>query len=102
MAPIKHPSFGYMKYLFPKLFSNLHDLDFKCETCIIAKSHHVPFSISLNKSDILFALIHYNVWGPSPVTNVSGICWFVTFADDCTRMTWFYLLKHKDEVLGVF
>ena len=99
---LAHSSFGYIKYLFPKLFSNLHDLGFKCETCILAKSHSVPFPISLNKSDILFGLIHYDVQGPTPVTNVSRIFWFVTFVDDCTRMTWFYLLKHKDEVLGVF
>jgi len=26
----------------------------------------------------------------------------VTFVDDCTRMTWLYLLKRKDEVFGVF
>ena len=24
------------------------------------------------------------------------------FVDDCTRMTWLYLLKRKDEVFGVF
>jgi hypothetical protein len=26
----------------------------------------------------------------------------VTFVDDCTRMTWLYLLKRKDEVFDVF
>ncbi|RVW24902.1 Retrovirus-related Pol polyprotein from transposon TNT 1-94 [Vitis vinifera] len=40
--------------------------------------------------------------GPSPITTVNGFKWFVLFVDDCTRMTWLYLLKHKDEVLGVF
>ena len=97
-----HPSFSYMKHLLPNLFSNLHDLDFKCETCILAKSHRVPFSISLNKSEVPFTLIHSDVWGPSPITTISGNHWFVTFIDDCTRMTWLYLLKHKDEVFGVF
>ena len=33
---------------------------------------------------------------------VSGVRWFVTFVDDCTHMTWMYLLKHKDEVFKVF
>jgi hypothetical protein len=56
----------------------------------------------MNKSDIHFALIHSNVWGPSLVSIVSGVRWFVTFVDDCTRMTWLYLLKHKDEVFKVF
>ena len=97
-----HPSFSYMKHLFPQLFSTLRHSDFRCETCIFAKSHRVPFPISFNKSDIPFILIHSDVWGPSPITTVSGIRWFVTFVDDCTRMTWLYLLKRKDEVFGVF
>jgi hypothetical protein len=97
-----HPSFSYMKHLFSQLFSTLRYSDFRCETCILAKSHRVPFPISLNKSDIPFILIHSDVWGPSPITTVSGIRWFVTFVDDCMRMTWLYLLKCKDEVFGVF
>lgn len=91
-----------MKYVFLELFSNLHDLDLKCETCILAKSHRASFPISLNKSNILFTLIHYDVWEPSPITTVSKIFWFMILVDDCTQMTWLYLLKHKDEVFGVF
>ncbi|KAL6320551.1 hypothetical protein AAG906_007630 [Vitis piasezkii] len=53
-------------------------------------------------SDTPFALIHSDVWGPSPITTVNDFKWFVLFVDDCTCMTWLYLLKHKDEVLGVF
>ena len=91
-----------MKYLFPDLFSKLPDSSFKCDACILAKSHRVSYSTSLNKSDIPFALIHSDVWGPSPITTSSGIRWFMTFIDDCTRMTWLYLLKHKDDVFSVF
>ena len=56
----------------------------------------------MNKSVIPFDLIHSNVWGPSPVPTSSGHGWFVVFVDDYTRMTWLYLLKHKDEVFAVF
>lgn len=97
-----HPSFDYMKYLFPQLFSNLNHLDFKCDTCILAKSHRAPFPINSNKCDIPFNLIHSDVWGPSPFTTVLGIHCFVTFVDDCTRMTWLYLLKLNDEVFDTF
>lgn len=97
-----HPSFSYMKHLFPQLFSNLNYSDFKCDTCILAKIHCVPFPISPNKCDIPFVLIHYDVQGPSPIITVSSIRWFVTFVNDCTGMTWLYLLKHKDEAFGVF
>ena len=40
--------------------------------------------------------------GPSPVSTNSRIRWFVTFVDDCTRMTWLYVLKNKSEVYEVF
>jgi len=97
-----HPSFGYLRHVFPDLFSDVETSELNCDTCILAKSHRATYPLSMNKSDIPFALIHSNVWGPSPVSIVSGVCWFVTFVDDCTRMTWLYLLKHKDEVFKVF
>lgn len=56
----------------------------------------------MNKSNIPFALVHSDVWGPSPVSTSSGVHWFVTFVDDCTRMTWLYHLKYKDDVFEVF
>lgn len=71
-------------------------------TCILAKSDRVSYPVSMNKSTISFALIHSDVWGPSPITTSSGHSWFVIFVDDYTPMTWLYLLKHKDEVFGVF
>jgi len=97
-----HPSFGYMKYLFPSLFTNKSMIDLTCDTCILAKSHRTTYPLSMNKSNIPFALVHSDVWGPSPVSTISGIRWFVIFIDDCTRMTWLYLLKNKSDVLSVF
>uniref|UniRef100_A0A2N9FXX4 Integrase catalytic domain-containing protein n=1 Tax=Fagus sylvatica TaxID=28930 RepID=A0A2N9FXX4_FAGSY len=97
-----HPSFGYLRHLLPSLFSRLQNVDFKCDTCIKAKSQRVSYPVSLNKTDIPFALIHSDVWGPSPIITSSGHRWFVIFVDDCTRMTWLYQLKTKDEVSTVF
>ena len=28
----------------------------------------------------------------------NGFRWFVTFIDDCTRLTWVYLMKNKHDV----
>ncbi|KAI5352266.1 hypothetical protein L3X38_005157 [Prunus dulcis] len=97
-----HPSFSYMKHLIPDLFSGFKDSDFTCDICILAKSHHVPYPLSTNKCTTPFMLIHSDVWGPSPITAPSGVRWFVTFIDDCTRMTWLYLLKNKNEVFSCF
>jgi GAG-pre-integrase domain/Integrase core domain len=97
-----HPSFGYMKNLFPELFVNCENHKFECETCIKAKSHRVPYPKSLNKCRSLFDLVHSDVWGPAPITSKTQHKWFVLFIDDCTRMTWLYLLKNKNEVIDVF
>ncbi|CAL2271104.1 unnamed protein product [Prunus armeniaca] len=34
-----HTSFGYLRHLFPALFSGVNESDFQCQTCILAKSH---------------------------------------------------------------
>ena len=47
-------------------------------------------------------VIHSDVWGPSKVTTFGGSHWFVTFIDDCTRMTWVCLMKSKSEVNLLF
>ena len=81
---LDHPSLGYLKHVFPNLFSYTSLLNFKCEACILAKSHRVTFPLSMNKSNVPFALIHSDVWGPSPKSSISGYQWFVIFVDDCT------------------
>ncbi|CAN6687056.1 unnamed protein product [Malus baccata var. baccata] len=97
-----HASFGYLKHIVPDLFSGIEDSELKCEVCILAKSHRASFPPSMNRRSSPFALVHSDVWGPSPVSTTSGIRWFVTFVDDCTRMTWLYMLKNKSEVCDVF
>ena len=81
-----HPSFSYMKHLFPSLFRTCSDSEFKCETCVMAKSHRASFPVSDSKATLPFDLIHSDVWGPAKVTS-NGFRWFVTFIDDCTRLT---------------
>jgi GAG-pre-integrase domain/Integrase core domain/gag-polypeptide of LTR copia-type len=97
-----HPSFGYMKRLYPSLFFGCENEKFDCKTCIRAKSHRVSFPSSLNKSTKPFDLVHSDVWDPSPVNSSVGNRWFVLFIDNCTRMTWLYVLKTKDEVSHIF
>jgi Integrase core domain len=71
----------------PSLFTGIEEHNLTCETCIKAKSHHVPYHISLNKSTISFSLIHSDVWGHSSIYSIIEYIWFVLFIDDCTRMT---------------
>ena len=47
-------------------------------------------------------IVHFDVWDPSPVTTLGGSRWFVSFIDDCTRVTWVCLMKSKGEVNLLF
>lgn len=56
-------SFHYLKHLIPNLFSNWHESNFKCEICILAKSHHVPYLTRVKKCKTSFTLFHSDLWG---------------------------------------
>ena len=96
-----HPSFTYLERVFPKLFSNISVSSLRCEQCIYAKSHRVPFKVSFNKSTIPFSCVHTDVWGPFSTASASGHKYFVSFIDDCTRVSWVYLMKSKSDVLHI-
>jgi hypothetical protein len=59
-----HLSFGYLKKLQPYLFNVVHDSEFHCNICEMAKSHCITYLPSLNKISEPFAVIHSDVWGP--------------------------------------
>jgi transposase InsO family protein len=97
-----HASFDYIKRLFPSMFENIDSSIFRCDVCELAKSHRTSFRLTLNKSPLPFMVIHSDVWGPSKIQTLGGSRWFVTFIDDCTRMTWLWLMKSKSEVNLLF
>ena len=77
-------------------------MDFHCDTCELPKSHHISYLSSLNKSSKLFEVIHSDVWGLAKVPSISRARYFVTFIDECTRMTWVSLLIKKSDVCLAF
>jgi len=97
-----HPSFGYLKKIFPSLFHKCNISDFIFETCVMEKSHRAVFPLSNKKTDFSFSLIHTDVWGLASQSTHNGKEWFINFVDDYTRVTWMYLLKHKSNVCNVF
>jgi hypothetical protein len=97
-----HLSFKTLSHMFPSLLKNLNVEQFHCEICEFAKHHRVPFPISDSRSMSPFHIIHSDIWGPYNVPNISGAKGFVTFIDDCTRMTGVYLLKRKADVSHIF
>ena len=81
-----HPSFSYLKKLFPMLFQGLDCSKFHCESCILSKSHKTFYPPRPYQPSRPFYLIHIDVWGPSRINTISGKKLFVTFIDDHTRL----------------
>ncbi|CAJ2651427.1 unnamed protein product [Trifolium pratense] len=92
-----HPSFPYLKHLFPELFRNKDLSLFKCEACEFAKHHRSHFPLQPYKPSKPFSVIHSDVWGPNRTSTLSHKKWFITFIDDHSRVCWVYLLKGKSD-----
>lgn len=94
---IDRPSFSAMKKSMSSLFFGINDSTLCYETCVLAKSHRASYPPSVNdKSYVL------DVWGSFQISTQSGMHWFVLFINDCTRLTWVILLKHKSAVFPTF
>lgn len=63
-----HPSFPYMKHLFPDFFHNKSLSKFKCEVCEFAKHTRTVYRSRPYKASHPFSLIHSDIWGPSKVS----------------------------------
>ena len=59
-----HPSFLYLKHLFPTLFKGLDCSSFYCESCYLSKSHRTTYYPKPYVPSKPFYLIHSDVWGP--------------------------------------
>lgn len=73
-----------------------------CEACQFGNAHKLPFKNSVSRAVEPLDLVHSDVWGPAPISSVSGFKYYVHFLDDCSRFTWIYPLKYKSEVLQAF
>ena len=86
-----HPSFSYLKILFPVLFKKVDPSLFQCESCLLAKSQQKPYIPKPYYASKPFYLFHSDVWGPSKVTMISGKKMVCNF----------YRLSHSS-LLGIF
>ncbi|KAF3622351.1 putative triacylglycerol lipase 2-like [Capsicum annuum] len=75
----------------------------KCVQCLDRKQNRVSFkSHPPSKKTELLELVHSDLCGPMKTRTLGSALYFVTFIDDCLRKLWIYVLKSKDQVLGVF
>ena len=52
-----HPSFSYLKHLFPVLFQKVDHLSFQCESCLLEKSQRKTYIPKPYYASKLFYLI---------------------------------------------
>ena len=60
---------------------------FDCISCKLEKQPALLFNNRKSHAIASFYLIHYDVWGPSPVASISGSQYFVIFVDDFYHYT---------------
>ncbi|PKU70861.1 Retrovirus-related Pol polyprotein from transposon TNT 1-94 [Dendrobium catenatum] len=98
-----HPNQRTMRLIasaYPQLHISISS--FQCVACSSCKGHKMPFSKSCNRMKTPLALLHSDVWGPSPVTSNQGFRYYVTFIDDFSRYTWIFPCSNKSDVPHIF
>lgn len=73
-----------------------------CKVCPLAKQKRISFPDNPHLSKLPFDLIHLDVWVPFQTPTHDGFKYLFTLVDDCTRVTWIYLMKDKGYVSHVF
>jgi hypothetical protein len=60
------------------------------------------FTPSNRKTNGILDLIHSDLCRPMTASSMNGCLYYITFIDDCSRKTWIYFLKTKDESFSKF
>ena len=74
-----------------------------CEKCILGKMNRQKFEKDkATRASQLLQLVHSDLMGPFQTKSLGGASYVLTFIDDYSRMTFGYLLEHKDQTFDRF
>lgn len=73
-----------------------------CVTCPFAKFPKLSYDLSSSHAATVFELVHLDTWGPYKVPTREKHKYFLTLVDDCSRVTWVYLMQYKSDFLEKF
>ena len=77
---LSHASISKVKQLVSRgLLCSVSNKSFDCMPCQFGKQTALPFNNSVSHALFSFDLIHYDVWGPSPISTPGGSRYFVYF-----------------------
>ncbi|KAJ9566234.1 hypothetical protein OSB04_002200 [Centaurea solstitialis] len=97
-----HPSIRVSRSLFkhfdinPKTIRNFH-----CDSCLVNKSHKLPFGQNSFVAHKPLQLIYSDVWGPIQ-KSIDGFGYYVIFVDFYSKYIWLYPMKQKSDVSHLF
>jgi hypothetical protein len=84
------------------LLGSVSNGSFDCISCQLEKEPAFPFNNSESIASAFFDLIHYDVWGHSLVSSMSGSRYFVIFVDDYSSYTFVFLVKSHSKLLDIY
>ena len=100
-----HGKLGHVNYHTLHRLINLNllpkfeiDFDHKCETWVEVKMARACFISVERRTEIR----HSDVCDLKSIQTRGGKKYFITFIDDCTRYSYVYLLRSKDEAIEAF
>jgi hypothetical protein len=96
-----HLSFDKICKVFPNIMCGVDKSKLFCDACEFAKHTRTSYVNRGIRSVSPFVLVHSDVW-TCLVASINGMKYFVTFIVCFSRMTWVYLMKHKDEAFKCF
>ncbi|KAL4035670.1 hypothetical protein IC575_004375 [Cucumis melo] len=88
-----HPASRILSSILSHIgLSSSHSLStYNCTSCLKAKIlKKIPFPIYLFTSLTPLALVHSDVWGPSPIISSNGNRYYVSFIDKFSKFTWLF------------
>lgn len=67
-------------------------------TCHKSKQHKLQFNKDEFRSNLMFQLIHMDLWSPYKQSTMNDCHYFLTIVDDRSRSIWTYLLQDNTQV----
>jgi len=58
----------------------------------------VKFIIAIHRAERILDYVFTDVWGPTKMTSLGGMHFFVSFIDDFSRCYWVYKIRHRGEI----
>lgn len=99
-----HPAARVVQKLHSHKAIKLTNKDFPkvCSTCQLGKSKCKSFSVSDSISCKPLALVHFDIWGPAPISFTLVYRNYILFIDDFSKFTWIYPINSRTDSLQCF